>query len=85
MNKANVKIAQELFKNAVQLIKQECYTNPENISDERAMANLIGKGICHNINDAYYVISQLLQECNDKEVADEFNRIHQVSITNWEV
>ena len=31
MNKTNVKIAQQLFKNAVQLIKQECYTNPENI------------------------------------------------------
>ena len=85
MNKANVKIAQELFKNAVQLIKQECYTNPENISDERAMANLISKGICHNINDAYYVISQLLRECNDKEVADEFDRIHQVHNTIWEV
>ena len=85
MNKTNVKIAQQLFKNAIDLMKQEAFTNPETVSDTRVIANLAAKHIKWDCNDSYHVIEMLLQECNDKEVAEEFSRIHQVHLTQWEV
>ena len=85
MNKTNVKIAQELFKNAIDLMKQEAFTNPETVSDTRVIANLAAKHIKWDCNDSYHVIEMLLHECNDKEVAEEFSRINQVFNTQWEV
>ena len=84
MNKTNVKIAQQLFKNAIDLMKQEAFTNPETVSDTNVIANLAAKHIKWDCNESYHVIEMLLHECNDKEVADEFSRIHQVCITQWE-
>ena len=84
MTTTNAKIAQQLFKNAIDLMKQEAFTNPETVSDTRVIANLAAKHIKWECGDAYHTIQMLLQECNDKEVADEFGRIHQVCITQWE-
>ena len=84
MNKTNVKIAQQLFKNAIDLMRQEAFTNPETVSDTNVIANLAAKHIKWDCNESYHVIEMLLHECNDKEVADEFSRIHQVCITQWE-
>ena len=83
MNTQNAKIAQELFKNAIQLMRQEAFTDPT-VSDTRVIANLAAKHIKWDCADAYHTIEMLLHECNDKEVADEFGRIHQVCITQWE-
>ena len=84
MNTQNAKIAQELFKNAIQLMRQEAFTDPT-VSDTRVIANLAAKHIKWDCNDSYHVIEMLLQECNDKEVADEFSKIPQVFNTQWEV
>ena len=84
MNKTNVKIAQQLFKNAIDLMKQEAFTNPETVSDTNVIANLAAKHIKWDSGNAYHTIQMLLQECNDKEVANEFGRIHQVCITQWD-
>tara|TARA_R100001015_G_C4605140_1_gene160161 strand:+ start:958 stop:1212 length:255 start_codon:yes stop_codon:yes gene_type:complete len=83
MNTQNAKIAQELFKNAIQLMRQEAFTDPT-VSDTRVIANLAAKHIKWDCYDSYHVIEMLLQECNDKEVADEFNKIPQVFNTQWE-
>tara|TARA_B100000609_G_C16875148_1_gene262000 strand:+ start:51 stop:305 length:255 start_codon:yes stop_codon:yes gene_type:complete len=83
MNTQNAKIAQELFKNAIQLMRQEAFTDPT-VSDTRVIANLAAKHIKWDCGDAYHVIEMLLQECNDKEVADEFTKIPQVFNTQWE-
>jgi len=85
MTTTNAKIAQQLFKNAIDLMRQEAFTDPKNVSDTRVIANLAAKHIKWDCNDSYHVIEMLLHECNDKEVADEFSRIHQVHITQWEV
>tara|TARA_R100000231_G_scaffold37929_3_gene33249 strand:+ start:917 stop:1171 length:255 start_codon:yes stop_codon:yes gene_type:complete len=84
MNKANVKIAQDLFKSAIDLMKQESYLHPENVSDEKVMANLVAKAIKWDCHDAYDVISMLLEEVNDREVAGQFNRINEVHKARWE-
>ena len=84
MNKANVRIAQELFRNAIDLMKQEAFTDPKNTSDTRVIANLAAKHIKWDCYDSYHVIEMLLQEGNDKEVAEEFSKIPQVFNTQWE-
>ena len=83
MNKTNVKIAQDLFKSAIDLMKQECYNNPENVTDEKVMANLVAKAVKWDVNEAYNVISMLLEEVNDKEVAGQFNRLPEVHAARW--
>ena len=83
MNTQNAKIAQELFKNAIQLMRQEAFTDPT-VSDTRVIANLVAKHIKWDCSDSYHVIEMLLQECNDKEVADEFSKIPLVFDTQWE-
>ena len=85
MNKANVRIAQELFRNAIDLMKQESFTDPKNVSDTRVIANLAAKHIKWDCGDAYHTIQMLLQECNDKEVGEAFDKIPQVFSTQWEV
>ena len=83
MNKANEKIAQELFKNAIELMKQSVYLHPENVSDEKVIANLAAKHIKWDINESYDVISMSLDEVNDKEVAGKFNRLPEVHAARW--
>ena len=83
MNQANVKIAQDLFKSAIDLMKQEAFKNPENVSDEKVIANLAAKHIKWDANEAYYVISMLLEEVNAKEVAGKFNRLPEVHAARW--
>ena len=85
MTTTNAKIAQQLFKNAIDLMRQEAFTNPETVSDTNVIANLAAKHIKWECSEAYHVIEMLLQECNDKEVAEEFSRINQVFNTQWEV
>ena len=85
MNKANVRIAQELFRNDIDLMKQEAFTDPKNVSDTRVIANLAAKHIKWDCGDAYHTIQMLLQECNDKEVGEAFDKIPQVFHTQWEV
>ena len=85
MNKANVRIAQELFRNAIDLMKQEAFTDPKNVSDTNVIANLAAKHIKWDCGDAYHTIQMLLQECNDKEVGEAFNKIPQVFHAQWEV
>ncbi len=84
MTTTNAKIAQELFKNAIDLMRQEAFTNPETVSDTRVIANLAAKHIKWDCGEAFHVIDMLLQECNENEVAEEFSRIHQVHLTQWE-
>ena len=83
MNKTNARIAQELFKNAIDLMKQEAFTDP-NVSDTRVIANLAAKHFKWDCNDAYHTIQMILQECNDKEVGEAFDKIPQVFMTQWE-
>ena len=83
MNQTNVKIAQELFKSAIDLMKQEAFKNPENVNDTKVIANLAAKHIKWDVEDAYYVISMLLEEVNDKEVAEKFNRLPEVHAARW--
>ena len=85
MNKTNTRIAQELFKNAIDLMKQEAFTNPETVSDTNVIANLVAKHIKWDSGNAYHTIQMLLQECNDKEVGQAFDNIPQVFHTQWEV
>ena len=84
MTTTNAKIAQELFKNAIDLMRQEAFTDPETVSDTRVIANLAAKHIQWECGDAFHVIDMLLQEVNENEVAEEFSRIPQVFNTQWE-
>ena len=83
MNQTNVKIAQDLFKSAIDLMKQEAFKNPENVNDTRVIANLAAKHVKWDVEEAYYIISMLLEEVNDKEVAGQFNRLPEVHATRW--
>lgn len=83
MNKTNARIAQELFKSAIDLMKQEAFTDP-NVSDTRVIANLAAKHFKFDCYEAYHTIQMILQECNDKEVGEAFDKIPQVFMTQWE-
>tara|TARA_R100000329_G_C7519206_1_gene183045 strand:+ start:324 stop:584 length:261 start_codon:yes stop_codon:yes gene_type:complete len=84
MTTTNTKIAQQLFKNAIDLMKQEAFKNPENVNDTRVIANLAAKHVKWDVDEAYYIISMLLEEVNDKEVAGKFNRLPEVHASRWD-
>tara|TARA_R100000278_G_scaffold32930_2_gene29917 strand:+ start:1196 stop:1450 length:255 start_codon:yes stop_codon:yes gene_type:complete len=83
MNDKKIRIASQLFKNAITLLKEDCFTEPDNTSDDLGIAKLIAGEVNYEKEKVYDIIELLLNEINDKEVRDSFNRIHEVFITRW--
>ena len=84
MTDTKIKIARQLFKHAIILLKEDCFNDPDNVHDDLGIAKLIAGEVKYDKEKAYDVIESILNEVNDKEVRDSFNRIHEVHIARWD-
>ena len=84
LNDKKIRIAHQLFKNAITLLKEDCFTDPDNTSDDLGIAKLIVGEVKYDKEKVYDIIEALLNEINDKKVRDSFNRIHEVHNARWE-
>jgi hypothetical protein len=84
MTDTNIKIARQLFKHAITLLKGDCFKDPDNTHDDLGIAKLIAGEVNYDKEKAYDVIESILNEVNDEEVRDSFNRIHEVHIARWD-
>ena len=84
MTDTKIKIARQLFKHAITLLKEDCFSRPDNVHDDLSIAKLIAGEVKYDKEKTYDVIESILNEVNDKEVRDSFNRIHEVHIARWE-
>tara|TARA_R100000231_G_scaffold11099_2_gene13333 strand:- start:6 stop:260 length:255 start_codon:yes stop_codon:yes gene_type:complete len=84
MNDKKIRIARQLFENAITLVKEDCFTKPEDVADDVAVAKLIAGKINYDTHTSYDYIEQLMDELNDGQVKEEFNRINQVFNSRWD-
>ena len=84
MNDKKIRIARQLFENAITLVKEDCFNEPDNVADDVAVAKLIAGKINYDTHISYDYIEQLMVELNDREVRDSFNRIHEVHNARWD-
>ena len=84
MTDTKIKIARQLFKNAITLLKEDCFNEPDNVDDDVAVAKLIAGKINYDLFTSYDYIEQLMVELNDDQVRESFNRIHEVHIARWD-
>ena len=84
MNDKKIRIARQLFENAITLVKEDCFNEPDNVADDVAVAKLIAGKINYDLFTSYDYIEQLMVELNDDQVRDSFNRIHEVHLARWD-
>ena len=84
MTDTKIKIARQLFKNAITLLKEDCFSDSDNVHDDLSIAKLIAGEVKYDKEKAYDIIESILNEVDDKEVRDSFNRIHEVYIARWD-
>ena len=84
MNDKKIRIARQLFENAITLVKEDCFNEPDNAADDVAVAKLIAGKINYDTHTSYDYIEQLMVELDDKEVRDSFNRINKVFNARWD-
>ena len=84
MNDKKIRIARQLFENAITLVKEDCFNEPDNVADDVAVAKLIAGKINYDLFTSYDYIEQIMVELNDDQVRDSFNRIHEVYIARWD-
>ena len=84
MTDTKIKIARQLFKHAITLLKEDCFNEPDNVDDDVAVAKLIAGKINYDLFTSYDYIEQLMVELNDDQVRESFNRIHEVHIARWD-
>ena len=84
MNDKKIRIARQLFENAITLVKEDCFNEPDNVADDVAVAKLIAGKINYATHTSYDYIEQLMVELDDKEVRDSFNRINKVFNARWD-
>jgi len=84
MNDKKIRIARQLFENAITLVKEDCFNEPDNVADDVAVAKLIAGKINYDTHTSYDYIEQLMVELDDKEVRDSFNRINKVFNARWD-
>ena len=84
MNDKKIRIARQLFENAITLVKEDCFNEPDNVADDVAVAKLIAGKINYDIFTSYDYIEQIMVELNDDQVRDSFNRINEVFNARWD-
>ena len=84
MNDKKIRIARQLFKNAITLLKEDCFKDPEGTDDDLAIAKLIAGEINNDRDKSYDVIESLLDELNDNQCKESFNRINEVHNARWD-
>ena len=84
MNDKKIRIARQLFENAITLVKEDCFNEPDNVADDVAVAKLIASKINYDIFTSYDYIEQIMVELNDDQVRDSFNRINEVFNARWD-
>jgi len=70
MNDKKIRIARQLFENAITLVKEDCFNEPDNVADDVAVAKLIAGKINYDTHTSYDYIEQLMVELDDKEGKD---------------
>ena len=58
MTDTKIKIARQLFKNAITLLKEDCFNEPDNVDDDVAVAKLIAGKINYDLFTSYDYIEQ---------------------------
>jgi len=84
MNDKKIRIARQLFENAITLVKEDCFNEPDNVDDDVAVAKLIASKINYDRHISYDYIEQLMVELNDNMCRDSFNRINEVHNARWD-
>ena len=75
-NEEKRELAQAMFKAAIQMIKENSFTVPaDQAPTADAIAMLVGREVGWNCIEAQEVAYDILEECNDHELAEKFDEV----------